>query len=83
MLATGVNDDLKTLHDRMPAVLPKAKHALWLDASVKDGKTLLPLLRPAPDETLTYYAVTPRVNSWKFDEPAGVEPLNESRETSS
>jgi len=83
ILTTGANDVLKALHDRMPVVIPKNDHTLWLDTAVKDGKQLTPLLRPAADDELTYYPVTPKVNSWKFDNPACVEPINENHGTSS
>jgi putative SOS response-associated peptidase YedK len=40
------NDLIRPIHNRMPAIIPKDREALWLDPSVQDVRVLTPLLQP-------------------------------------
>jgi len=75
ILTTEANERLRALHERMPVIVPKQDHGLWLDASVKDAALLQPLLRPYPAESMFYYPVSPLVNSPRNDDPRCAEAL--------
>lgn len=80
ILTTAANEHLAELHDRMPVILDAADYDAWLGA--RDPHIAVALLRPYPAERMTYYAVSRRVNSPKFDDadciaPAGIAPMAE------
>jgi putative SOS response-associated peptidase YedK len=64
---------LRPIHDRMPIILPHDAHMRWLDPNVP-GREVQDLLAPYPAEAMAMYAVTERVGSPSFDEPAAVQP---------
>lgn len=77
VITTDANDDLATLHDRMPVLLPQDAWAAWLDPEVQDQGLLLSFLRPAPDGVLEMHAVSTRVNDVRNDGPELIEALAE------
>jgi putative SOS response-associated peptidase YedK len=74
ILTTAANDLLRPLHDRMPVMLPPEAHALWLDPAAAP-EALTPLLIAAPNELLRYAPVSQRVNNWREDDAALIEPV--------
>jgi putative SOS response-associated peptidase YedK len=66
---------MRPIHDRMPVVLGPEAWAAWLEPSAA-GPDLQALLRPCPDDWLTAYPVSTRVNNPKNQGPACVEPLH-------
>jgi putative SOS response-associated peptidase YedK len=75
ILTTEANERLRALHERMPVIVPKEDHGLWLDSTVKDAVLLQPLLCPYPAESMSYYPVSPLVNSPRNDDPRCAEPM--------
>jgi len=75
IITTTPNRLMESIHNRMPAILPRAAEALWLDRSVDDPQKLLPLLEPYPDKEMTAYEVSLLVNSPRNDVPACIEPV--------
>lgn len=73
IVTTQANDVLAPLHDRMPVVLEERDWSRWLDRSVDDLAGLTQLLVPAPDDVLTTYPVSTRVNSADNEGPDLVE----------
>ena len=69
IIVTGANVFMGEIHDRMPVILPPATWLRWFAAPELD------LLRPAGEELLQRWEVTPEMNSSRFDAPAAVEPL--------
>jgi putative SOS response-associated peptidase YedK len=67
IITTDANEALKPLHHRMPVILDRADIARWL----AEGGTAL--LRPCPDDRLTYWPVSTRVNAVKNDAPDLIE----------
>ncbi len=63
IITTTANETMKSIHDRMPVILPKAMWSLWLDPSNQNIDMLQKLLVPAPDELLTMYEVSTDVNN--------------------
>jgi putative SOS response-associated peptidase YedK len=58
----------------MPVVLDPNDYALWLDRSVTEPESVLPLLKPAPDDALAMHRVSTRVNNAKNDATDLIDP---------
>lgn len=77
ILTTAANQTLTPLHDRMPVVLPSDVWDEWLDADHPDPRALRRLLVPAPDDALTFHAVSQEANSPRNDHPGLLDPVPE------
>jgi putative SOS response-associated peptidase YedK len=75
IITTDANEQVARLHDRMPAILREDHYGLWLDPLVHDPKQLLPLLTPYPSEDLELFPVTPKMNSYTYNDPENIKPL--------
>jgi putative SOS response-associated peptidase YedK len=62
ILTTVANEVVAPVHDRMPVILHGADWDAWLDET-SPPEALRPLLRPAPEEGMVRYAVSPAVNN--------------------
>lgn len=71
IITTDPNDQLKELHDRMPAILEPEDFDAWLN-----DEDPLSLMRPYRPELLTAYPVSAAINSPHNDDPTLVEPLS-------
>ena len=74
LLTTRPNDLLRPVHDRMPVILDRADHDLWLDPAMDKVDRLAALLSPYPAEEMKAYPVGTRVNSPAQDDPSCIEP---------
>ena len=72
IITTAANREMAALHARMPLVLDHADWGLWLGEDPGDAAALL---RPAPDDTLRAWPVSPRVNSPRNNDAGLVEPM--------
>ena len=70
ILTTAATDSLAAIHDRMPVLMPPERQEAWLDRGSEDVDLVRPLLDLPPDDALVCTAVSPRVNSVKFDDPS-------------
>lgn len=75
IVTTQPNALAATVHDRMPAILPKERHALWLDPATYDPVALGALLAPIPAEAMEAFPVSKRVNNPVNEDPRCIEPL--------
>ncbi len=75
IITTSANDLLKSVHDRMPVVLPRHMEELWLDPSVNDPDMLYSALTPHSSDAMEAYEVSDLVNSAANDSPGVIEPL--------
>lgn len=75
IITTAANEQLRALHDRMPAILPPEAVAIWLDPSAP-RPVLESLLVPYAGP-LRLYPVDPRVGNARYDDPGLIEPLAE------
>jgi putative SOS response-associated peptidase YedK len=75
LLTTEPNDLIRSLHNRMPVILPPEHYELWLDTSVRDAELLQPLLRPYPSEGMSAYPISTWVNKPANEGPRCIEPL--------
>jgi putative SOS response-associated peptidase YedK len=79
IITTDPNPLVKPVHNRMPVILDPAHYERWLDPALRDAEALGQMLRPCPEDWLTAWPVSPRVNNVKNDDPeciAEVEPLS-------
>ena len=75
IVTTAPNALAATVHDRMPAILPRERHALWLDPATFDPVALGALLAPIPADAMAAFPVSKRVNSPANEDPRCIEPL--------
>jgi putative SOS response-associated peptidase YedK len=76
ILTTEANVSLKDIHPRMPVMLSPDAFDRWLDPEA-DLETVQGLLAPYPDNALTAYPISTRVNAVRNDDPSILEPLDE------
>ena len=75
IITTEANELLKPIHDRMPVILNREAEAVWLDPTIQQPATLLPLLTPYPAEEMEVYTVSTKVNNPTNDGPECIVPL--------
>ncbi|PZS22664.1 MAG: hypothetical protein DLM54_02605 [Acidimicrobiales bacterium] len=75
IVTTRANDDLLTIHPRMPVVLGSEAWEGWLDSDMLDAEAAVALLGPAPTDALVHYPVGNAVNDARHDGPELAEPL--------
>jgi putative SOS response-associated peptidase YedK len=66
MIVLGANEFMGEVHDRMPAVIQPRDRQTWLDFPSPA------LLRPAPEDHLQMWKVTPAMNSSRYREPDAI-----------
>lgn len=74
ILTSGPNELVESIHDRMPVIVHRADHELWLSPEAK-RHDLQPLLQPYPADQMKATAVSTRVNSVANDDPTCLEPV--------
>ena len=73
-IITGPPNDLdKSIHDRMPIILPPEAYDLWLEPREMNTGLLTELLKPYPAEQMAAYPVSTRVNTPANDDPSLIE----------
>jgi putative SOS response-associated peptidase YedK len=76
ILTREANPRMRSLHDRMPVILPAATHARWLDPAIKQAAELNDLYDALPDDALGLYPVSTKVGNPRNEDPSFVEPLD-------
>jgi putative SOS response-associated peptidase YedK len=74
IVTTAANALLQPLHARMPVILATEDCARWLDRGATP-EDLTALLKPAPEDLLAYFPVSPRVNAAAPDDVGLIEPV--------
>jgi putative SOS response-associated peptidase YedK len=75
IVTTTANRALRPLHDRMPVVVAPEAFDFWLDCRKVDAGTAAALIRPAHDDLLEAYEVSPAVNQVANDSPELIAPV--------
>jgi len=75
IITTEPNRLVASLHDRMPAILPRGKEGAWLRPSPITPADLPSLLAPYPAGEMDAYPVSGRVNDPGNDGPDLIRPL--------
>jgi len=73
IITTEPNNLISTLHHRMAVMLSPETESTWLHGEPADASELL---EPYPDDELTAYPVSERVNSPANDDPSLVEAVS-------
>jgi len=76
IVTTRPNDQLASLHDRMPVVVPERAWDLWLDPDIGDLAELRGLFEPTDEIQLRIDPVRDLVNNVRNDGPELVEPMD-------
>lgn len=77
IITTEANDLVATIHDRMPAIVPRDKVDMWLDPGFQDSEMLRGILRPYPSEEIEMYPVSSKINSVKMDSATNIMPIDD------
>jgi putative SOS response-associated peptidase YedK len=75
IITTDADELVAPIHNRMPVILHEADFGLWVNPAEHNKEVLLPLLKPFPSEELEAYRVTPKVNSFKYNQPDNIKPV--------
>ena len=73
IITTAANRLMSSVHDRMPAILPREAFPLWLDEAVEPAAATA-LLRPAPENALELVPIGTGVNRVANDDPGVQAP---------
>ncbi len=77
VVTTTPNAMMGSIHHRMPVMLADAASwNRWLDPRVTEPSELALLLRPFPAKTMTAFALSPRVNNVRHDDPLCLAPAS-------
>lgn len=74
ILTTSPNDEMKTIHDRMPVILHKDDEAQWLAADSQADMEIL--LRPYTNGKLETYEVSSDVNTVRLNNDTLIGAIN-------
>lgn len=69
IITTTPNATARTVHDRMPVILPREHYDRWLDPDFADSAPLLDLLRPYTASGMRCYPISRLINSPANDRP--------------
>jgi putative SOS response-associated peptidase YedK len=69
IITTPPNDLMKTIHDRMPAILRPEDYHAWLEPAERDPADLQPLLAPYPADEMEARPVSRLVNNPRHEAP--------------
>lgn len=75
ILTTDANAATVAIHDRMPAIIEPPDFDLWLDPDETAAGAAARLLRPAADDALEFFEISPAVNKATHDGPQLQAPL--------
>jgi len=81
IIVTQANNQMSTLHERMPVILHKKDYGLWLDPDLHTAEPLQSLLTPYSGMMMTY-PVSREVNSPKNDDESLIAPVHQTAEGS-
>jgi putative SOS response-associated peptidase YedK len=66
---------LMPIHDRMPVLIARDDFAAWLEPDETEFERATAVLKPAPEDWLEAYEVSPRVNKFENDDAENVAPV--------
>ena len=77
IITTKPNEQVRTIHNRMPVILSREDGEQWLDPSRTPFVEAGSLLKPCPEELMDAHDVSPIVNSAKYDGPECIKPVSD------
>jgi putative SOS response-associated peptidase YedK len=75
IITTTANELLATIHHRMPVIMPRESHDLWLNGDSR-AADLKEILIPFPASEMTSHAVSRDVNDTKSDGEHLLQPVD-------
>lgn len=72
VLTCAANEAMSAIHHRMPVIVAPADFPLWLGQAGPGAATLM---RPAPEDALSFRRVSRKVNAARFDSPDLIAPF--------
>lgn len=74
IITIEANPLIKSIHHRMPVIIPKDKEDDWLNPNIQEPEKALAILKPYASDQLEYFQVSKFVNSPKNNSPQCVVP---------
>ncbi|OQC10787.1 MAG: putative SOS response-associated peptidase YedK [Candidatus Cloacimonetes bacterium ADurb.Bin088] len=78
IITTEANSPMRALHHRMPVLLCGDDRLAWLEHNRQDALDFVPLLKPAPDDSIALYPVSKYVNKVGNNSEECLKPLHAS-----
>ncbi|MBW8010041.1 MAG: SOS response-associated peptidase [Chloroflexi bacterium] len=75
IITTSPNDKISKLHNRMPVILPKSAHSVWLEREDQKPEQLNTLLKAYPAGEMVHHPVSSTVNNPKNDIVECTQPV--------
>ena len=75
IVTTEPNELLKTIHNRMPVILPQTAYPAWLEPTEQNPASLAHFLKPYPPEEMAAHPVSRLVNSPQVDRIECIQPV--------
>jgi putative SOS response-associated peptidase YedK len=63
IITTGPNELMARIHERMPAIIPRAQYARWLDPALHDPVELQPMIASYPAQEMQAVPVSAKIDS--------------------
>ncbi len=73
VVTCAANKPMSALHHRMPVIIDRADFPLWLGEA---GPGASSLMRPAPEDALTFRRVSRKINGTRHDSRELIEPID-------
>ena len=77
IITTAPNELMTRIHDRMPAIVPRAHYARWLDPAVQDPAQLQPMIASYPAAQLLAVPIGRDINNARNQGPELIAPAGE------
>lgn len=74
IITTDPNQLMRSIHNRMPVILPRSAYGQWLDPNEQAPERLHSLLTPFPAEEMTAYPVSTFVNNPRNESAQCIAP---------
>jgi putative SOS response-associated peptidase YedK len=76
LITTTPNELMRTIHDRMPVIIPVEDYGSWMDPTIQNVGDLARFIRSYPSEQMRAHPVSKRVNAPKNDDAELIEPID-------
>lgn len=76
LITTAPNELMRTIHDRMPVIIPVEDYGAWIDPTNVNTADLAKFICPYPSEHMLAHPVSKRVNAPKNDDAELIQPVD-------
>jgi putative SOS response-associated peptidase YedK len=77
IITTEANELMARIHERMPAIIPRAQYAHWLDPAARDPAELQAMIASYPAREMQAVAVSAKINNARNQGAELIEPAGE------